>query len=100
MNGLQRKPTQREKVLDYICQFGCITSWQAYQDLGITQLATRIFELKERGYEFSKTRIYTKNRLGEKTHYDEYRVKEFTTRVKTMSKDEKDAENSERKMIK
>ena len=73
--GLQRKPTQRDKVLDYIRQFGCITSWQAYQDLGITQLATRIFELKEQGYKFSKTRIYTTNRLGEKTHYDEYRLK-------------------------
>ena len=73
--GLQRKPTQREKVLKYIQDFGFITSWQAYQDLGISQLGARIFELKERGYEFEKTRIKTKNRYGESTHYDEYRLR-------------------------
>ena len=72
--GLQRKPTQRDKVLSYIRQFGFITSWQAYQDLGITQLATRIYELKQQGYVFSKTRVNTKNRMGEPTHYDEYRL--------------------------
>lgn len=70
------KLTQRDKVLSYIRQFGFITSWQAYQDLGITQLATRIYELKELGYKFTTTRIKTKNRLGENTHYDEYRLVE------------------------
>lgn len=73
--GLQRKPTQRDKVLKYIQDFGFITSWQAYQDLGISQLGARIYELKERGYEFDKTRIKTKNRYGDNTHYDEYRLR-------------------------
>ena len=74
MGKLVRKPSLREKVLDYIVKFGSITSWQAYSDLGITQLGARIFELKGQGYIFSKKRIYTNNRLGEKTHYDEYRL--------------------------
>lgn len=74
MGKLVRKPSQREKVLDYIVKFGSITSWQAYSDLGITQLGARIFELKGQGYIFSKKRIYINNRLGEKTHYDEYRL--------------------------
>ena len=74
MPKLERKPTQRDKVLAYIKQFGSITSWQAYSDLGVTQLGARIYELKEQGYIFSKTRINTINRLGEKTHYDEYRL--------------------------
>ena len=73
---LQRKPTQRDKVLKYIQDFGYITSWQAYADLGVSQLATRIFELKELGYEFTKERVKTTNRYGEKTHYDEYRLEE------------------------
>ena len=73
---LQRKPTQRDKVLKYIQDFGYITSWQAYSDLGISQLGARIFELKERGYSFKTTRVYTQNRYGEKTHYDEYRLEE------------------------
>lgn len=74
MPKLERKPTQRDKVLGYIKQFGSITSWQAYSDLGVTQLGARIYELKEQGYIFSKTRVNTTNRLGEKTHYDEYRL--------------------------
>lgn len=76
MAKLERKPTQRDRVLKYIRDFGFITSWDAYSELGISQLGARVFELKERGYEFTKTRIYTKNRYGEKTHYDEYRLKE------------------------
>lgn len=76
MEKLERKPTQRDKVLSYIKQFGRISSWEAYSELGITQLGARIFELKELGYVFAKTRINTTNRLGEKTHYDEYRLAE------------------------
>ena len=74
--GLKSKPTQCQKILDYIERFGFITSWQAYADLGITQLGARVWQLKERGYEFETKRIYTTNRLGEKTHYDEYRLVE------------------------
>lgn len=70
----KKKVTQRDRVLNFIRDFGCITSWEAYSELGVTQLATRIFELKERGYEFTTNRIYTVNRYGDKTHYDEYRL--------------------------
>ena len=38
--------TQKELILKYIEDFGFITSFQAYADLGITQLATRIKKLK------------------------------------------------------
>lgn len=71
----QYKKTQCQKILDYIHRYGSITSWQAYADLGITQLAARIFNLKERGYEFETERVNTKNRMGEATHYDIYRLK-------------------------
>lgn len=64
--------TQRDRVLQYIRDFGSITSYQAYTDLGVTQLATRIFELKKRGYNFNKKRVKTQNRYGDNTHYDEY----------------------------
>lgn len=73
---LQKKPTQRDRIIRYIRDFGSITSWQAYADLGVSQLATRIFELKELGYEFTKERVNTTNRYGEKTHYDKYKLKE------------------------
>lgn len=70
----EHRPTQRDKVLKFIRDFGKITSWDAYSELGVTQLASRIFELKQEGYIFTKTRIRTKNRYGENTHYDEYRL--------------------------
>ena len=38
--------------IKYINDFGSITSYQAYADLGVTQLGTRIKELKAKGYEF------------------------------------------------
>ena len=69
---MSKKITQRDRVLQYIRDFGYITSWQAYADLSITQLGTRIYELKERGYVFKKERVYTKNRMDEDTHYDKY----------------------------
>lgn len=72
--GLENKPTQCDKILKYIRDFGSITSWQAYQELGVTQLGARIYQLKERGYKFNKTRVKTKNRYGEPTHFDEYRL--------------------------
>ena len=44
--------TQKELILQYITDFGSITSYQAYADLGVTQLATRVSELKYEGYVF------------------------------------------------
>lgn len=84
--GLISKPTQRDKVLKYIQDFGFITSWLAYTELGISQLGARIFELKERGYVFKTTRVYTQNRYGEKTHYDEYRLITEAKRWKNVQK--------------
>lgn len=68
--------TQREKIINYIKKFGSISSWQAYQDLGITQLGARIYELKKHGYKFDTKRIDTTNRFNEPTHYFEYRLVE------------------------
>ena len=66
--------TQKELILKYIADFGYITSFQAYADLGITQLATRIKELKAQGYEFKTINVKTKNRYGKPSHYYEYHL--------------------------
>jgi hypothetical protein len=66
------KTTQRDRVLQYIREHNYITSYQAYTEIGCTQLATRISELKDRGYRFTKERIKTKNRYGDATHFDKY----------------------------
>lgn len=63
---------QRNAIIKYIDDFGSITSYEAYSDLGIMQLATRIKELKERGYTFKTEWIKKKNRYGKDTKFKKY----------------------------
>lgn len=66
---------QGDKILKYLKDFGSITAYEAVIDLGITQLAARLCELKARGYEFDKEMQTGKNRYGENTHYIRYSLK-------------------------
>ena len=68
------KTTQKELILKYIHDFGSITSYEAYTELGITQLGARIFELKERGYLFSKEKVKKMNRYGKQISFDRYKL--------------------------
>lgn len=58
------RKTQRQKIVEYIREFGSITSWDAYTELGITQFATRVKELKEKGYLFKTEWESKKNKDG------------------------------------
>ena len=73
------KINQRQRIINYIREFGSITSWDAYKDLGITQLATRIKELKELGYEFETKWESSKNRYGEKVDFKRYYLADMAT---------------------
>lgn len=70
------KITQRQRIIEYIRTFGSITSWEAYSDLGITQFATRVKELKEDGYEFRTEWESRKNRYGETVSFKRYMLAE------------------------
>lgn len=70
--------TQKELILKYIADFGYITSFQAYADLGITQLGARIKELKELGYEFETTPQKSKNRYGKPVRFVKYTLTGYT----------------------
>ena len=61
-------------VAKYMKDFGSISSWQAFSDLGITRLSARIFELKERGYIISKEKVKTTNRYGKPVSYEKFRI--------------------------
>ena len=71
------KATQKQRIIDYIQQFGSISSWEAYADLGITQLGARIDQLKKDGYEFETEWESKKNRYGENTTYKRYKIAEM-----------------------
>lgn len=71
--------TQKQRIINYIREFGSITSLEAYKDLGITQLATRIKELKEQGYEFTTKWESSQNRYGEKVDFKRYYLADIAT---------------------
>ena len=60
---------QYEKILQYINDFGSISPMEAFSDLGITKLATRISEMRRDGIEFNQRIETSKNRYGEKVNY-------------------------------
>ena len=68
--------TQREAIIEYITEFGSITPMQAFADLGITKLATRISEMRKDGMDFKIEMVSTKNRYGKSVSYAKYSFKE------------------------
>ena len=66
------KISQKQRIINYIREFGSITSYEAYSDLGITQLGARIDQLKKEGYEFKTEWESNTNRFGERTDYKRY----------------------------
>lgn len=67
------KVNQRQRILSYIDEFGSITPYEAFRDLGITKLASRVSELINKdGIAISKVKEHALNRYGEKVHYMRY----------------------------
>lgn len=66
------KDTQHSRIKQYIEDFGSITPMQAFSDLGITKLATRISEMAKTGYVVKREMIKSVNRYGEPTHFMKY----------------------------
>ena len=64
--------TQRDAILQYIKDFGSITPMQAFADLGITKLATRISEMRKDGLDFKIEMVGTKNRYGKTVNFARY----------------------------
>ena len=69
--------TQGERIIDYCRKYGSITPMDAFNDLGITKLATRVSELISEGEKIYKKPENGKNRFGERTSYMRYALKPF-----------------------
>lgn len=74
------KIAQKQRIINYIREFGSISSWEAYADLGITQLGARIDQLKKDGYEFKTEWESSTNRFGKRTDYKRYYLVDMTAR--------------------
>lgn len=66
------KINQCELILKYLNDFGSITTFESYTELGITRLPSRIFDLKQRGYKFEEEWVSKKNRYGKMISFKKY----------------------------
>lgn len=68
------RKSQNFQVLQYMEQHGSITSLEAYEDLRIMRLASRIHDLKDLGYDIRTTTEHYFHD-GIYTHYARYSLK-------------------------
>lgn len=64
--------TQSQRVLQHLEQGKQLTCLNAFQELGITQIAARIFELKREGYPIGTRNIKVTNRYGDEACVVDY----------------------------
>lgn len=81
MAKVDHKPTQNDRILDYIDRFGSITQDEASRDLGVKRLASRISDLKRLGYPIISEPEIVKNRFGEKCRIARYRLENEDERM-------------------
>lgn len=66
--------TQQQRILQYMRDFGSISPMEAFRDLGITKLATRISEMTRGGQTVAKQMETSRNRYGDTVRYMRYRL--------------------------
>lgn len=66
------KTTQGDRVLAYIEEWGSITQLEALRDLGVMRLASRISDLKKKGYPIKSEMETVQNRYGEPCYIKRY----------------------------
>ena len=69
---MNSRPTQCERVKQYMNDFGSITQFDAMRDLGVMRLASRISEMRKKGVAICSRMETGKNRYGEKITYKRY----------------------------
>ena len=55
-------------------EFGSITALEAIRDIGCFRLASRITDLKRKGYRIERDMIKVKNRYGQTTRIARYKL--------------------------
>ena len=71
----------KERILGYIKEYGYITTWDAFRELGCTRLSEYIRQLREE-YNIVGEKKNTINRYGDKTFYYKYRIVEEENDIK------------------
>lgn len=76
MAKCESKPTQNERILNYIEEFGSITQLDALRDLGVMRLASRVSSMKKDGVNIVSKTEAVRNRYGEVCHIKRYSLGE------------------------
>ena len=71
---MKTKMNQKERIINYMKNNGSITPMEAFSELGITKLSTRISEMTREGVEVDRQMVKGKNRYNESVSYMEYRL--------------------------
>lgn len=82
--SVQSKPTQNQRIIAYMTEFDGITQLEALRDLGCMRLASRISDLRRRGYDITSERVAVKNRYGEVSYIKRYRLGESENAVRSV----------------
>ena len=70
---VEKLTDQQVDVLVYIYRFGSISPMEAFSELNITKLSTRISEMKVLGIQFDQAFESRENRFGKTVRYMRYR---------------------------
>ena len=70
---VEKLTDQQKDILFFIYDFGSISTMEAFSELNITKLATRISEMKVLGIQFDQGFEGRTNRRGKKVRYMRYR---------------------------
>ena len=71
-----KQPTQCEYIVRYMREFGSITTFEAFVELGITRLGARISEMRKSGMKIKGVTETSKNRFGKNVSYMRYYLTE------------------------
>ena len=77
MEKQHSKPTQNDRILKYMLDFGSITQLEALTDLGVMRLASRISDMRKQGYSIISKREAVKNRYGETCYIKRYSLEVY-----------------------
>lgn len=75
-----KKTTMKDRILNWLMDFGTITTWDAIQHLGCTRLSEYIRQLRLE-YEIDDEWLVAKNRYGEDVKYKKYILKNHSPNV-------------------
>ena len=71
---MTKRPTQAQRIVEYIDQNGSITRLDSSCKLFIFELSSRIISLEKKGWVFKKERESIKNSFGETKSFVRYSI--------------------------